>query len=77
MFLLALEIEFEKGLYLHNAGYDTDVNYDLPQPLKKSAHMYVVTSVAETSFNPMGYQGSTVSIFPSALKGRSMEPPFY
>ena len=32
--MLALEIEFEKGLYLNNKGYDTNVNYDLIQPLK-------------------------------------------
>ena len=29
-FLLALENEFENGLYLHDEGYDTDVNYGLP-----------------------------------------------
>ena len=29
-----MEIEFKRRLYLHDEGYDTDVNYDLPKPLK-------------------------------------------
>ena len=53
-FLLALKVEFEKVLHLHNESYDTDVNYNLPQPFKKTACIYVVASVAETSFGPMG-----------------------
>ena len=28
-FLLAFEIEFDRGLYLCDEGYDTEVNYDL------------------------------------------------
>ena len=55
-FELALEIKLEKGLYLHNEGYGIDVNYGLPQPLKKSACIYVVTSMAETFFDPTYYQ---------------------
>ena len=37
MFMLALETEFERALYLHDEGYGIDDNYDLPQPLKKLA----------------------------------------
>ena len=32
--MLALEIEFENGIYLHDEGYNTYINYDLPQLLK-------------------------------------------
>ena len=53
-FLFALEFEFERGLYLHDKGYDNDANYDLPQPLKRSTHIYAVTADNETSFDPMG-----------------------
>ena len=41
--MLALESEFEKALYLYDEDYDTDVNYDLPQPLEKSACIYAVS----------------------------------
>ena len=73
-FLLAFEIMFERGLYLHNEGYDTDVDYDLPQPLKKTDYIYVVTSTAETSFDPMGYQRSAIPAFMSTPIGRPAEP---
>ena len=33
--LLAFEIKFERGLYLHDEGYDIDANYNLPQHLKR------------------------------------------
>ena len=58
--MLVLEIKFERALYLYDEGYDTDANYDLPQPLNKFNHIYAVPSAAEASFNPMGYQGSTI-----------------
>ena len=47
MFMLALEIEFEKGLYHHDKGYDINTNYNLPQALKKSTCIYTLPSVAE------------------------------
>ena len=72
--MLALEIEFEKGLYLHDEGYDTVVNSDLLQPLKKSTHIYTVPLVAETSFDPMSYQISIIPTFLSTPKGRPVEP---
>ena len=75
MFLLALEIEFERGLCLHDEGYNTDVNYDLPQPLITIACIYVVTSGAETSFDPTGYKGSAVPAFKSSFTGRPVDPP--
>ena len=45
-------------MYLHDEGYDTDANYNLPQPIKRSTHIYVVTAEDETSFDPMGTQES-------------------
>ena len=54
-FLLALEIKLKRGLYHIDEGYDTDANYHLPQPLKKTANIYVVTAAAKTSFGSTGY----------------------
>ena len=54
-FMLVLENEFERGLYLHGEGYDTNANYDLPQPPNKSTCIYAVPLVAELSFDSMGY----------------------
>ena len=75
--MLALEIKFERALYLHDEGYKTGDGYDLPQPLHKSTCIYAVPSVAEVSFNPTGYQGSTVPTFLPTSYGRPAEPPFY
>ena len=49
-FLLVLEIEFKRELHLHHEGYDTDANYNLPQPLKKTNCIYTVTTAVKTSF---------------------------
>ena len=81
-FQLALEIEFKRELHLQNEGNDTDANYDLPQPLKKTAYIYVVTAVVETSFDPIGYHGfgyhgSTKPAFTSTLTGRPAEPTLH
>ena len=75
-FMLALEIQFERALYLHDEGHKGD-DYDLLQPLHKSTCIYAVCSVTEISFNPEGYQGSTIPIFPSISKGRPAEPPLH
>ena len=74
MLLLALQIKFERGLYIHNEGYDTDANYDLPEPLKKPACICVVTAAGETSLNLMGYQGSAIPTYMSTPTGRPAEP---
>ena len=55
-------------------AYETDVNYELSQSLKKTTHIYVVKSVAKTSFNPMGYQGSAIPTFSPIPTGRPAEP---
>ena len=65
-----------KGDYLHDKGYDTDADYDLPQPLKKTAHVYAITAAAKTSFKPMGYQTSGMPTLMSTPKGRLAESPF-
>ena len=73
-FLLTLEIEFERGLYLHDKGYDTDTNYDLSQPLKRTTDIYVVTAVTENSFYPMGPQESGMYALMSTTKGGPWNP---
>ena len=76
-FLLALEMEFEKGLCLHNEGYETDVYYYLSQLIMKFAHIHMVTSAAKASFYPIDDQEPTVPIFPSTPNGRPVEHPLY
>ena len=39
--MLALEIEFERALYLYDEGYETSDNYCLPQLLNKSTWFYI------------------------------------
>ena len=69
----ALEIGFERRLHLYGEGYDNDSSYNLPQPLKKTTHIYVVTAVAETSLDPMGHQGSGMHALISTSKGMLVE----
>ena len=73
--MLALEIKFERTLYLHDEGYKTGDDYDLPQPLNKFTCIYSVPSVAEASFNHMGYQGSTMPTSPSTPKKKTSRTP--
>ena len=73
IFLLAWEIKFKRGLHLHDECYNTDTNYDLPQPLKKTTHIYAVTTAAKTSFNHKGYQKSEMPLT-SILNGWPAEP---
>ena len=75
MFLLALAIDSERGLYLHDEGYVTDANYDLSQPLMRIIHIYTVTAVDETTFNLMGPQESKMHTLMSTPKGRLENPP--
>ena len=78
MFLLPLEIKFKRGLYLHDEGYDTDANFNLPQPLKKTTHICVVAAAAaQTSFGLMGYQESGMHTLTSTPKGRPAEPTLH
>ena len=70
MFLLPLEIKFKRELYLHDEGYDTDANYDSPQPFKMTTHIYVVRATAETAFQTTVYLSSTP-------KGRPAEPTLH
>ena len=62
--MLALEIEFERALQFHDEGYESGDDYDLPKPLIRSTHIYLVSSAAETSFNPTNYQESTTPTSP-------------
>ena len=74
MFLLAMETEFRRGLYLHDADYDTDANHDLPQLLKRTTQIYAVTAVAKTFLDPMGPHGSGMHTLMSTPKGRPAKP---
>ena len=40
----------------------------------RNLHIYAVPSAAETSFDPMNYQGSAIPAFPSTLTERLAEP---
>ena len=53
-FILALVVEFELALHQHDDVYAIDNNYDLPQPLKRTAHIYVVTSPNEDFIDSSG-----------------------
>ena len=72
-FMLALEIKFERALYLHDEGYEASDDYDLPQPLNKSTLIYAVPLVATSPFNPTDYQKLMVPISLSTLKWRPVE----
>ena len=62
--MLALENEFERGLYLHDEGYNTDGSFYIPQQLNTFTHIFTVPSVAEASFDSMRYQRSTIPASP-------------
>ena len=48
MFMLVLEIGFERALYLYDECYKSSDDYDLPQPLNKSMQIYTVPSAAHS-----------------------------
>ena len=76
-FMLSLEIESERALYLHNEGYKTSDDFGLPKLFIRSTYTYSVPSVAETSFNPTDYQRPTIPTSPSTLKQRPVEFPLH
>ena len=65
--------QIERGLYLRDEGYDTDTNYHLPQPQKRTTHIHAVTAMAQTSFDLMGPQESKMLALTSTPKGRPVE----
>ena len=75
MFMLDLEIEFERALYLYDEGYKTSDDYGLPQPLNKSTCIYSVWSVDEASFDPAYYQKPMAPTSPLTPKWRPVECP--
>ena len=76
-FILALEINFERALYLHDEGYKTGDDYDLPHPLRKSTHIYVEPSVVIASLNPMDYQNQWYPPLCQTPKQRPEESPLH
>ena len=73
MFMLALKIDFERALYPNDEGYETDDDYDLPQPLNKPTNIYAVQSVATPYFNYTDYQKPTISTSLTTPKERPGE----
>ena len=76
-FMMALEIKFERALYLHSESYETSDNYGLPQPLNKFTCIYSVPSAAETSFSPTDCQKPMISTSLSTPKQRSVKSPLH
>ena len=74
---LALEIEFERALQFHDEGYESSDDYGLPKLLIRSAHIYSVSSSAETSYNPADYQESPTPTSQSTVKQRPVEFPLH
>ena len=74
-FMLALEIEFERALYLQDEGYETGDNYDLPHLLNKSTCIYAVPSVATASFNSTDYQKPMIPTSLSTPKMKTSRVP--
>ena len=52
----ALDIKFERSLYLHDNGYKTSDDYDLPQLVSKSTHIYAIPTLATAWFIATDYQ---------------------
>ena len=71
--MLALEIESERMLYLHNEGSETGDDYGLPQPLNKSIYIYSVLSLAKDSFSFTDYQKPMISTSLLNLKWRQVK----
>ena len=53
--MTAFDLEFERTLHYYNEGYDSDNNYDLPDPFMRPVYIYLV-SMTEASLNPMDYK---------------------
>ena len=75
--MVALEIEFEKALYLSDEGYKTDDEYDLPWPLNKSSLIHAVPSVATAYFNTTDYQKPMILTPPSIPRQTPVESPLH
>ena len=75
-FTLALEIEFERSLHFYDEGYETGDDCGLSKPIT-STHIYLVSSAAETSFNPTDIQKSTTPTSPLTPKWRPVEFPLH
>ena len=76
-FILAPEVEFKLALHQHNEGYDTDNISDLPQLLKRMAHIHVATTTNEDSINPSGFQGGAAPTSPPTLTRKAAESLFH
>ena len=76
MFLLALETEFERAMYLRDEGYDIDANYNLPQAKQENyLCLCSYSSGMKLPLIPWGPQESKMHPLTSAPKGRPIEPP--
>ena len=74
--MLAIEITFERALYLYNEGYKTGADYDIPQTPNKSTCINVVPSVTTVSLRLADYQKPMIPIHQSTPKQRTESPHF-
>ena len=76
-FTFALEIKFDRALQFHDEDYESSDDYDLPKPLIRWTHIYLVSPSSDTIFNPIDYQVSTTPIPPLTPKWRQVELPLH
>ena len=62
--MTALDLEFERALYYHDEGYDSDNGYGMPGLFMRHVHIYLF-SMTEASLNPADYKGDQGPSSPS------------
>ena len=68
--MAALDLEFEKALYYHDEGYESDNDYGLPVKVMRPVHIYSV-STTEGPFNLANYEEAqhTISLHAQMIQG--------
>ena len=61
--MTALDLEFEKAMYYHNEGYESDNDYGLPSWVMMPIHVYLVFTT-EASFDPAKFTTTQQPISP-------------
>ena len=61
--MTALDLEFEKALYYHDKGYESDNDYVPPAQVMRPVCIYSV-SITDGSFNPANYKEAQHTISP-------------
>ena len=74
--ITALNLEFERALHYNDEGYDSDNDYDLPNPFMRPVCIYLV-SLTEPSLNPTNYKGTQGPTSPFTPRQPRDELPFH